>query len=208
MTEVDRTGRTVIGLFRDRRHAEEAIRDLQASGFPDDRIGLAMQDSSEAGSVEDRGSPAPAEGAVQGAVGGGVVGGLIGLLGSLLVPGLGPIVVGGVLASALTGAGIGAAAGGIVGALVTLGVPELAARHFDQGLRSGGALVTVDAGPRTGEALAIMQRHEVDLGPGGDAGYNPATRHVLDSSTPGAMTERRRVADPSYRGPERRLIGV
>ena len=53
MTEVDRTGRTVVGLFRDRRHAEEAIRDLQASGFSDDRIGLAMQDASEARSVED-----------------------------------------------------------------------------------------------------------------------------------------------------------
>ena len=68
--------------------------------------------------------------------------------------------------------------------------------------------MTVDAGPRTGEALAIMQRHEVDLGPAGDAGYNLGNRYVLDSSTPGAMTERRRVADPSYSGPERRLIGV
>ena len=83
-----------------------------------------------------------------------------------------------------------------------------AARHFDHGLRAGGALVTVDAGPRTGEALAIMQRHEVDLGPAGVAGYNLGNRYVLDSSTPGAMTERRRVADPSYSGPERRLIGV
>ncbi len=48
MTDLDRTARTVIGLFRDRGHAEEAIRDLRASGFPDDRIGLAMQDASEA----------------------------------------------------------------------------------------------------------------------------------------------------------------
>src|SRR5262245_598047 len=207
MTQVDRTGRTVVGLFRDRRHAEEAIRDLQASGFPDGQIGLAMQDSSPVAPSDDTGSPA-AEGAVTGAVSGGVVGGLIGLLGSLLVPGLGPIVVGGVLASALTAAGIGAATGGLIGALITLGVPEEAARHFDYGLRSGGALVTVDAGPQTGEALAIMQRHEVDLGPAGAAGYDPGSRHRLDSSNPGAMTERRRLADSSYAGPERRLIGV
>ena len=97
MTELDRTGRTVVGLFRDRRHAEEAIRDLRTSGFPDDRIGLAMQNSSEPAPVDDTESPAAAEGAAQGAVSGGVVGGLIGLLGSLLVPGLGPVVVGGVL---------------------------------------------------------------------------------------------------------------
>ena len=207
MTEIDRTSRTVVGLFRDRHHAEAAIRDLQASGFRGDQIGLAMQDSGAAGSTDDTGSPA-AEGAAKGVVSGGVVGGLIGLLGSLLVPGLGPIVVGGVLASALTGAGIGAATGGLIGALMAVGIPEENARHFDLGLRSGGALVTVDGGPRTGEALAIMERHEVDLGPAGGARYNPANPHTIDRSAPGATTERRRVIDPSYTGPERRLIGV
>jgi hypothetical protein len=182
MSEVDRTGRTVVGLFRDRRRADQAIRDLQASGFPDDRIGLAMQDQPTDAPGDDTGAPA-AEGAAKGAVSGGVVGGLLGLLGSLLVPGLGPIVVGGVLASALAGAGIGAAAGGLIGALIAVGVSEEDARHFDLGLRSGGTLVTVDAGARTGEALAILQRHEVDLGPGGAARYEASGR-LVDSSTP------------------------
>ena len=89
------------------------------------------------------------------------------VLGSLLVPGVGPIVVGGVLASTLTGAGIGAATGGIIGALMGLGVPEPDARHFDQGLRLGSTLVTVDAGPRTREALMILDRHGMDFGPSG-----------------------------------------
>lgn len=207
MNDVERTGRTVVGLFSDRKHAEEAIRDLRASGFHDDQIGLAMRDSDVPGLAADTGSPA-AEGAVKGVVSGGVVGGLIGLLGSLLVPGLGPIVVGGVLASALTGAGIGAATGGLLGSLMAVGIPEEDARHFDVGLRAGGALVTVEGGPRTGEALAIMERHEVDLGPGGAARYRRPHPHALDSSTPGAMSERRRLADPSYNGPERRLVGV
>ena len=207
MSEADRTGRTVVGLFRDRRRADDAIRDLKTSGFPDDRIGLAMQDPSSGTAAADTGDQA-ATGVAAGAVSGGVVGGLIGLLGSLLVPGLGPIVVAGVLASTLTGAGIGAAAGGLIGALMTMGVPEEDARHFDLGLRSGGALVTVNAGARTGEALAILERHEVDLGPGGSASYGVG-RHMVDSSTPGAAgAERRRVADPTYAGPERRLIGV
>lgn len=206
MTEVDRTGRTVVGLFHDRRHAEEAIRDLQTSGFHDDQIGLAMQDSN-AESTEEANSAA-AEGAVKGVVGGGVIGGVIGLLGSLLVPGLGAVVVGGVLASAIAAAGVGAATGGVIGTLMAVGVPEDAARHFDLGLQSGGALVTVDAESRTGEALAIMQRHEVDLGPAGEAGYRLGHHQRLDSSAPIAMTERRRVADPAYAGPERRLIAV
>ena len=104
-------------------------------------------------------------------VSGGLVGGLIGLLGSLLIPGVGPIVVGGVLASTLAGAGIGAATGGIIGALVGLGVPEADARHFDEGLRTGRTLVTVDAGPRTAEALAILNRHGMDFGPSGASRY-------------------------------------
>jgi hypothetical protein len=245
MSEFDRTGRTVVGLFRDPRRADEAIRDLRASGFPDERIGVAMQDQGEAPTATDAGAET-ASAAATGAVSGGVVGGLIGLLGSLLVPGLGPIVVAGVLASTLTGAGIGAATGGLIGGLMAIGVPEEDARHFDLGLRAGGTLVTVDAGARTGEALAIMERHEVDFGPGGSARYD-TERHVVDSSTPvaavgdldtsssmatpglgaadvasGSSTgnrgmpsrgayagrERRKVADPTYPGPERRLIGV
>src|SRR5215213_3549857 len=152
-------GRTVVGLFTDRSDAENAIRELKNAGFSDSQIGVAMRDRDEQRQlIEDTGSTA-AEGAATGALSGGVVGGLIGLLGSLLIPGVGPIVVGGVLASALTGAGIGAATGGIIGALAGMGVPEADAKHFDLGLRSGHILVTVDAGNRTGEALGILQRH-------------------------------------------------
>ncbi|MBA3258405.1 MAG: general stress protein [Gemmatimonadales bacterium] len=159
------TGRTVVGMFTQRADAEAAIRDLKDAGFPEDRIGVAMRDEQEQrGLAEDTGTQA-AEGAATGALSGGVIGGLMGLLGSLLIPGLGPIVVGGVLASTLTGAGIGAATGGLIGALAGLGVPEEDARHFDLGLRSGGILVTVSAGSRTGRALAILERHGMDLGP-------------------------------------------
>ena len=192
MTESDQetTGRTVVGMFARRADAESAIRDLKSAGFTDDQIGVAVPETLRADSAG--GGATAGEGAVAGALSGGIVGGLIGLLGSILVPGLGPLVVGGVLASALTGAGIGAATGGLVGALMGLGIPEEDARHFDQGLRAGGALVTVGAGRRTDEALRVLQRHGVDLGPSGRAG--PA--------------ERRLYRDPAYAGPERRLAGV
>jgi hypothetical protein len=163
----DTTGRTVVGLFARRHDADAAIRDLKAAGFRDDQVGIALQDREEQGDLLEPTRAKEAEAAAAGAVSGGLVGGLIGLLGSLLVPGVGPIVVGGVLASTLTGAGIGAATGGIIGALVGLGVPEPDARHFDQGLRQGSTLVTVDAGPRTPEALTILDRHGMDFGPSG-----------------------------------------
>ena len=38
------TSRTVVGLFSHRAAAEAAILDLTASGFAEDRIGVAMQE--------------------------------------------------------------------------------------------------------------------------------------------------------------------
>ena len=210
----DTTGRTVVGMFTNRPDAEAAIRELKAAGFGDDRIGVALQDREEEGDLRDRmetGGREAAGSAAKGAVSGGLVGGLIGLLGSLLIPGVGPIVVGGVLASTLTGAGIGAATGGIIGALVALGVPEADARHFDEGLRSGRTLVTVDAGARTAEALMLLDRHGMDFGPSG------ASRYQSGSGAGGKLAreperyggkERRTTPDSAYAGPERRLVGV
>lgn len=208
------TGRTVVGLFARRAGAEGAVRDLEAAGFPPDRIGMALQDRVEQGDLLEGAGGEAAEGATKGAVSGGLVGGLLGLLGSLLIPGVGPVVVGGVLASALTGAGIGAATGGLLGVLIAHGVPDEDARHFDNGLRSGGTLVTVDAGARTPEALAILQRHEVDFGPSGARRFG-LDWSVRDNSIPAAAApsayvgvDRRVFLDPGYPGPERRLVGV
>jgi hypothetical protein len=182
------TGRTVVGLFARRRDAEAAIGDLKAAGFKDDQVGVALQDKEEQGDLLESTGAKEAEGAAAGAVSGGLVGGLIGLLGSLLIPGVGPIMVGGVLASTLTGAGIGAAAGGIIGALMGLGVPETDAKHFDQGLRLGSTLVTVDAGSRTAEALVILERHGMDFGPSGTerfGAFDRVTGNVGDPTMAG-----------------------
>jgi hypothetical protein len=156
----------VFGMFADHDSAIHAIRALQAAGFRDSQLGVAMQ--------EERGEPegeVPAERAdatrvaAAGAVGGGVLGGLLGLLSTLLIPGLGAVVAGGVLVGTLTGAGVGAATGGLIAGLMGAGVPEEDARHFDERFRAGGALVTVDAGDRELEAVALLDRHGADLGP-------------------------------------------
>lgn len=173
------TGRhTVAGLFRDRSDAERAINDLRSMGFNAGDIGIAMRDRTAQGEmIEETGSHA-AEGAVTGAVGGGLLGGLVGFLvgiGALAIPGIGPVVAGGALASAfglaggtaVAGAGIGAVSGGVVGALVGLGIPEEEARHFETGFREGGVIVTVKAGEsRVTEALAVLERNGADTGPG------------------------------------------
>jgi uncharacterized membrane protein len=164
--ESETTSRTIVALFPRRSQAEAAIRELKTVGFPNDQVGVATQDHVATGDSPPAPNPLDAEAAAAaGAVSGGVVGGLLGLIGSLLIPEVGPVVLGGFLASALMGAGIGAATGGLVGALTMLGVTEHEARYFNEGLRAGGTLVTVQAGARTREALEMLRRREADLGP-------------------------------------------
>lgn len=198
---------TVAGMFHDRDAAEQAINALQGVGFPGDRIGVAMRDRTAQGElVEDTGTSA-AEGAVTGAVGGGMLGGIVGLLvgiGALAIPGIGPVVAGGALATAfgigggtaVAGAGIGAAAGGVLGALVGMGIPEEEARHFESGFRAGGTLVTVNAGDRVMDALAVLERYGADTGAGrreidgsGAVDPRPADRvNDRDAAEPGVAT--------------------
>ncbi len=91
------------------------------------------------------------DGAKAGAATGGVLGGLTGLLvglGTLAIPGIGPVIAGGAVATALattlTGGAIGAAAGSIVGALVGLGIPEDKARVYSDRFQRGDYLVILD----------------------------------------------------------------
>ena len=98
-------------------------------------------------------------------------------LGALAIPGIGPVIAGGALATAfglgggtaVAGAGIGAAAGGLVGALVGMGIPEAEAKHFEEGFQAGGVLVTVNGGDRAGDALTVLERHGADTGGGAGA---------------------------------------
>jgi uncharacterized protein (TIGR02271 family) len=158
---------TVVGLFKNQVDAERAIDRLKQAGFSESQIGVAMRDRSQQQELVEGTGTQAAEGAATGAVSGGVLGGVIGLLagvGALAIPGIGPIIAGGALASTLAGAGIGAAAGGLLGALMGMGIPEEDARHFDEGFRSGGTLVTVNAQGREEEARQCLYEAGADLG--------------------------------------------
>jgi uncharacterized protein (TIGR02271 family) len=90
-------------------------------------------------------------------------------LGLAVIPGVGPVLAAGeiatVLGSTALGAGAGAAAGGLLGALVGLGIPEAEAGYYSEGVRRGGSLITASVpDERVDEAVAIMNRHNaVDI---------------------------------------------
>ena len=179
--DIEVKGGTVVGLFQDQPSAEAAINRLTAAGFREDQIGVAVKDRERQDALTESTGTQAAEDATKGAVGGGVVGGVIGLLagvGALAIPGVGPIIAGGALASTLAGAGIGAAAGGLLGALVGMGVPEEEAKHFERGFKEGGILVTVQAGDRAELARQALSEGGADLGPS-----YAATGRVSESQT-------------------------
>jgi hypothetical protein len=160
--------KTVVGLFENYTDADRAVSELNTRGFNRNEISVAARDSALRDRVVGTAGQerAVAESAGAGAVGGAVVGGLGGLLvglGALAIPGVGPVIAAGTLATALgstaAGAGIGAAAGGLIGALVGLGIPEDDAHFYAEGVKRGGVLVTVQASDdRATEALNIMRK--------------------------------------------------
>ena len=154
---------TVVGLFDNTAQAQRAVEQLRSSGINANDIGVAMRSGAESTQVAtDTDTGGGGGGAVTGAVGGGVLGGLAGLLvgiGALAIPGVGPIIAAGPLAAALGGAALGAAGGGLVGALTGAGVPEEEAKWYDERVRGGGFLVTVNARGRYAEAQMILHEH-------------------------------------------------
>lgn len=121
-----------VGTFSTRQEAEDALNTLRDSGFPMDKVSVLAKDADRGdkiggAEVTDRGSNEAPEGAGIGAVAGTALGGVGGLLvglEALVIPGVGPFLAAGTIATTLAGAGIGAAAGSIVGGLTGLGIPE------------------------------------------------------------------------------------
>ncbi len=141
---------TLTGLFDSYDDARRAVQDLEAAGVPHRDISLVANNARGDHVVNgqrsaDAAGEDSAKGAGLGATLGGV-GGLLAGLGLLAIPGLGPVVAAGWLAStavgAIGGAVAGGAAGGLVGALAHAGVPEADAHVYAEGVRRGGALVT------------------------------------------------------------------
>lgn len=98
--------RRAVGVFAHRRDAEAALNELREASFPMSQISLVGKDDQGegrlGGDVTDR--TRTEAGAKAGAATGGVLGGLGGLLvglGALAIPGIGPVLAGGALATAL-----------------------------------------------------------------------------------------------------------
>jgi hypothetical protein len=140
----------VTAVFNDRTRAELAVIELRRLGVKDTDLSFVARNEEEAvaaGASTDTAGKRAAKGAAAGA-GAGVLFGLA----ALAIPGIGPFITAGGLASALgttggalaAGAIVGGTSGAIAGALSKAGYSQEEAEFYGPSVERGGVLVAVD----------------------------------------------------------------
>ncbi len=149
----------LTGMFTDRDSAERAYNSAISRGYSKDDVNLMMSDQTRSTWYTDddmASDSALGSKALEGAGTGSAIGGTLGAIiagvaaigTSVLLPGVG-LIVAGPLAAALAGAGAGGLTGGLVGALIGSGIPEDRAKLYEEGVKSGGAVMGIT--PRNAE---------------------------------------------------------
>lgn len=163
----------VSAVFDSRDDAEQAIQDLRRLGMSDANISLVARHGDETqveggGELADQ-TDGTAERVGKGALAGAGVGALFGLA-AVAIPGVGPFITAGWLASALgiaggaaaSGAIVGGTSGAIAGAFAKAGYAEDEADYYGSAVESGSVFVAVDTnnGPVSPfDVSEIMHRH-------------------------------------------------
>jgi hypothetical protein len=148
--------KVITGFFQTQTEGHEAVLALYRAGFSRDEVSFLAGDT--------RGHQTPAVGpalkgegteseAAQDVFIGGAVGLAVGVL-ALAIPGVGPFLAAGPIAATIGGLTAGVAVGGVIGLLKDHGISEEEAEFYAEGVRRGGALVTVHGIDENREAAA------------------------------------------------------
>ncbi len=147
--------KAVIGVFADKRQAEQAINALRRQGFTTEEINIVAKK----GGQGDKGDGYVEDDITDGALTGGTLGGIGGLIlgaGALAIPGIGPIIAAGPIAAALGGA----VAGGVAGGLIDWGIPAEASQRYEQEVAQGGVLAIINTtGQKVDQAAQILRQN-------------------------------------------------
>ncbi len=166
----------ILASFEQRSDADKAVDELVHSGYNTKEISVMMKAPAEGENVA--GSRATmTKGVVSDTLGGvgtgAVIGGLAGLLigvAAITIPGLGPLLFAGPLASALgisgatattvSGVVIGGAAGGLVGLFEGFGATREQAKQYERVVKEGGVVLAVPPKPeKEDEVENILNKH-------------------------------------------------
>jgi uncharacterized membrane protein len=144
---------SVVAIFESHNQAEDAVRDLQKSGFDMKKLSIVGKDYHTDEQVV--GYYTAGDRVMYWGTLGAFWGGLWGLLfGSalFLVPGVGPLLVAGPLAGwivgALEGVVVGGGFGALGAALASIGIPENSILQYEASLKAGKFLLILHATPQ------------------------------------------------------------
>lgn len=148
-------GQCAVAVFDSLTAAEGAMMVLKHSGVPEEQISLLAKQAKVDGSEEealDMGDRAESD-AAKGAGVGALVGLLVGAP-LLAIPGVGPILAAGPIATALTGGVVG----GFLGSIQGWGVKSDRIEGYEAKVRAGKVLVIVSGPPRdVAQAIRLLQ---------------------------------------------------
>lgn len=222
--------RTITRLFDTHIQAVTAVERLESSGVDHDRISIVSNNtdnwhdghkhaggsaSGPLGDANGDGENDVADGAGKGATRGGLLGGAGGLLaglGMLAIPGLGPVVAAGWLASTAVGAAVGAVAGaatgGLLGALKEAGHSDEEANVYAEGVRRGGTLVSVKADDGEADRIEQLLNGGVDAATRGDAYRQQGWSRFDDTAEPYSVDDISRERGLYQTGEDRSFGGM
>lgn len=137
--------KVIAGFFRTRAEGEQARSRLISAGFSEGQINYLAGDV-RAHETPEVGPPIKDAGTESEAGTDAFIGGVVGLAAgviALAIPGIGALVAAGPIAGAIGGLTAGTAVGGVIGLLKDHGLSEEEAEFYAEGVRRGGALVTL-----------------------------------------------------------------
>jgi tetrahydromethanopterin S-methyltransferase subunit C len=89
-----------------------------------------------------------------------VLGG-IAALAALAIPGIGPLLAAGPIATVISGALVGGTLGGLVGSFTGLGIPTERAQEYEATVRKGGIVVAINVPDRSADdqVTGLLRHH-------------------------------------------------
>ncbi|MCM3693091.1 general stress protein [Neobacillus niacini] len=141
---MDKVEKNVVGVYETEQEAIVAIEALVKQGYDKQDICVIGKDLKDVNHIADETGTVVEEKAATGALTGGTFGGITGLLvgvGALAIPGAGPIIAAGPIASSIIGTIAGAGVGGLTGALIGMGIPDDEAEYYGNSVKEGKILV-------------------------------------------------------------------
>lgn len=180
--------KAVFGIAKSESHADTTIQKLIDAGFDSGQISALFHDSKnrlatttyeqtreqnqpkgkhQKGGLGLEKHTKASEGGAGGALAGGVIGGTIGLLagiGALAIPGVGPFIAAGPIMAALGGSAVGGGVGLIIGALTGLGIPEYEAKRYEDRIKAGSVLISVecDTSDEIDRAKQVLKDNKIE----------------------------------------------